>query len=376
MRILSIVNWLNRGGIEVQLLQAIPFLKRIGVDMDICTFAPGVLDADFATQGCAVKHIRKTPDCYAIARQFQRILAKKRYDVVHSNHGYSSGVFALAADRMGIPAVVSFHSAAPSSLCHWRTIPGLRQVRTLWLQWHRRLMERHARVFIGHSHVNIQAFAPHWRQQPDRYRVIPNGVLFPGQLPKQRQARRALGLDDDMLVLLHVGSFRAEKNHQGLLQIFHEVTRRRPDAVLVLVGCGYLRERVARQASHLGLDGKIRFAGLQEDVWPCYAAADVFVFPSIVEGFGNALVESQAAGLPLVASDIPALHESVAPSQHRFLFPLPRYDLAAEMVLEQAQAAEKNDNPWVEESEKYVRERFSIERFAADLIKLYTDVAA
>jgi glycosyltransferase involved in cell wall biosynthesis len=376
MKVLTVVNWLNRGGIEVMLRNSLPWLKKNGINLDICCMEPGVLDSEFVDFGCAIHRITKTANCYATSRYCRRILEKNKYDVVHSHLGYISGGIALAADSMDIPAAISFHSATAMSLYNWRTIPGLRQLRELWLGWHRNLMERHGRAFVGHSHINLAAYAPDIKQQSKRYRVIQNGVRFPGHLPTRQEIRRCLRLDDDVLVLLHVGSARAEKNHLGLLEIFRNVTIQRSNCVLLLVGEVPLGHRLIGMARELGLYDKIRLIGLQNDVWPYYIASDIFVFPSWIEGFGNVLVESQAVGLPVVASDIPANHESVAPMQHQFLFPLPRYDIAAEMVLEQVDAAAAGENPWVSGAKQYVHDNFSIERFAADLKLLYSDLSA
>ncbi len=374
MRVLSVVNSLNRGGIEVQLLQALPWLLDNGVEMDICHVAAGELDADYRRHGCRLWRISKSANCLKIARHFGQVLRDRHYDCIHCNLDYASGGYALGAARMSIPIAVSFHSAMPLSLYAWRNKPLLAQLRGFWLAWHRRLMEQHVQIFVGHSEVNIRAYAPRWKEQPARYRTIMNGTRFPSCSLDRAEARRDLGLADDMLALLHVGRFKAEKNHLGLLQILQHVARRRPATTLLLVGDGSLRGAVEKRAQEMGLGGKIRFEGTSANVWKYYAAANVFVFPSEIEGFANVLVESQAAGVPVVASKIAGHGESVAPPQQRFLFPLPDYGRAAELVLEQADAAVRGENDWVPAARDYVRQRFGIERFAADLRKLYVDL--
>jgi glycosyltransferase involved in cell wall biosynthesis len=374
MRILSVVNWLNRGGIETMLHGLVPRLQALGVDVDVCSLGPGTLDAAFVARGCTLWRIPKTANCLRTAELFQRVLVRRRYDLVHSHLGHVSGGFALGAARLGIPVVVSLHSATPTSLYQWRGVPLLSQVRRLWLSWHRRLMDRYVDVVVGHSRENIRALAPHGAENPARYRVILNGTEFPLQLPSKRDARKRLGLADGDLTLLHVGSLTAPKNHAGLLSIFQEVLRRSPAVTLVLVGDGPLRGEVARQGRQMGLEGRVRFEGAQSDCWPYYRAADVFVFPSVTEGFGNVLVESQGAGLAVVASDVPAHHESVAPSQHRFLFALPDYGAAAALVLQQTEAARAGQNPWVAAARQYVRSQFTLERMAQNLQEIYREV--
>jgi glycosyltransferase involved in cell wall biosynthesis len=235
-------------------------------------------------------------------------------------------------------------------------------------------MLRHARIFVGHSETNLTSFDPGWRRDPGRFRVIYNGIAVPDALPSRIDARRTLQLNDDQTVLLHVGSFRPEKDHVGLLEIVNEAFERIERGVLVLVGEGELKSQIVQKAAALGLSDAIRFEGGRRDVWPYCAAADAMVFPSVTEGFANALVEAQAAGLPVVASDIPAHRESVAPEQHQFLFENGNSGAAADLVRRQLECAAAGNNPWIESSRHHVRSRFSADRSADLLAGLYAEV--
>jgi glycosyltransferase involved in cell wall biosynthesis len=235
-------------------------------------------------------------------------------------------------------------------------------------------MLRHVRVFVGHSEINMTSFEPGWRKDPGRFRVIYNGIAVPDTLPSRTDARRMLRIDDDQTVLLHIGSFRPEKNHNGLLEILSDCFGRFERGLLVLVGEGELKSLVEQWAAALGLSDAIRFEGSRRDVWPYYAAADAMVFPSVTEGFANSLVEAQAAGLPVIASDIPAHRESVAPDQHEFLFDIGNPGAAADLVLRQLDSAAAGTNPWIESSRGHVRSRFSADRSADLLAALYAEV--
>jgi glycosyltransferase involved in cell wall biosynthesis len=199
-------------------------------------------------------------------------------------------------------------------------------------------------------------------------------VPVPQESFSQQQARELLGLSASDPIFLHVGSFRSEKNHMGLLQIFRRILRTIPDAKLLLVGDGSLRAKTVQAAEACGIIGQVRWEGLQKNVWPYYRAADVFLFPSITEGFGIALAESALAGLPIVASDIPAHREAVPAAQHKFLFTQGDYDRAAVLAIEQLAAARDRTNPWVAASEEHARSHFTIERFAQEVGDAYESV--
>jgi glycosyltransferase involved in cell wall biosynthesis len=120
--------------------------------------------------------------------------------------------------------------------------------------------------------------------------------LFSPQRRSDEQ-RRAWGAGPDDLVVLYAGRLAPEKNVALVLRAFQAMQRARPGLRLVLVGDGPQRATLA------GAAPQAVFAGWQrgEDLARCYASADVFLFPSMTETFGNVVVEALASGLGLVA---------------------------------------------------------------------------
>jgi glycosyltransferase involved in cell wall biosynthesis len=107
--------------------------------------------------------------------------------------------------------------------------------------------------------------------------------------------------------ILHVGRLSREKNHGALLKSLQQM----PGAYLVLVGDGELRDTLERQVRVMGLVDRVSFLGEidPEEVPAVMNACDLFMFPSVHEALGMALIEAMAAGMPIVASDIPAHRE-------------------------------------------------------------------
>ncbi len=122
-------------------------------------------------------------------------------------------------------------------------------------------------------------------------------------LEMRRSIRNELGLNDNSLVVGHVGRFTAQKNHEFLLKVFAELLKQRSDARLVLVGMGELEHNIREQAKVLGVLSNIIFTGLRSDIPALLSAFDVFVLPSLYEGMPNVVIEAQAAGLHCVVSD-------------------------------------------------------------------------
>lgn len=138
----------------------------------------------------------------------------------------------------------------------------------------------------------------------ERLDVVARGVDGARFNPAKRSSSlRALwGAQADTPVLLCVGRLAPEKNLDLLLDAYLALKERRPDARLVLVGDGPERERLQRRCP------QAHFAGLRvgEDLAGHYASADLFVFPSTTETFGNVVPEAMASGLAVVAFDYAA----------------------------------------------------------------------
>jgi glycosyltransferase involved in cell wall biosynthesis len=159
-----------------------------------------------------------------------------------------------------------------------------------------------------------------------RVSLIPQGVAIKSSAaqPSQRTAARAaLGFAPDDIVLLFVGGICARKDITFLLDAMPVAIRSAARVRLLVVGpdleCDYAAS-VRRRAASLG-DGVVRFTGFVEDPSPAYLAADVFVFASRAEGFGNVLIEAMAAGLPVLARHLPGVTDSfISDGATGFLF--------------------------------------------------------
>lgn len=139
----------------------------------------------------------------------------------------------------------------------------------------------------------------------DNTAVIRNGIMMerftdPG-LSKEEK-RMEIGIPEDAFVVGHVGRFFEQKNHPFLVEVFREIAARQEKAFLLMVGAGDTT-RAEETLKQYGLGDRYLILSHRQDIPQLLAAMDVFVFPSIFEGFGIALLEAQAAGVRCVASD-------------------------------------------------------------------------
>ena len=127
--------------------------------------------------------------------------------------------------------------------------------------------------------------------------------LFKYNETVRKEVRHELNIGDNQLVIGHVGRFDLQKNHQFIIDIFHELHNMNKESVLILVGTGKLIDQIKEKVKELHLEDSVMFLGVRSDVNRLMQAFDAFLFPSLFEGLPVTLVEAQAAGLPILMSD-------------------------------------------------------------------------
>lgn len=118
---------------------------------------------------------------------------------------------------------------------------------------------------------------------------------------KRRMKREEIGVAD-RFVVGHVGNFTKPKNHEFIISVFAKVVKIHPNAVLLLVGDGEDRYKIEKECVSLGIANNVRFFGVRNDVNDIICTFDRFLFPSLYEGLGIALIEAQTAGVPCIYS--------------------------------------------------------------------------
>jgi glycosyltransferase involved in cell wall biosynthesis len=153
--------------------------------------------------------------------------------------------------------------------------------------------------------------------------LLPNGIdveRFARSRPRP-ETRRALGLAPDAPVMIVVGELTKRKSAADIVAILPELIRRFPDLTLLLAGEGSERHSLEELARRSGVGAHVRFLGFRRDVPDLLAASDLLAHPSLVEGFGYAVCEAMASGLPVVATNASSLPEIVVDGETGSLFP-------------------------------------------------------
>lgn len=221
------------------------------------------------------------------------------YAVVHC-HTYSIGYFVLkAADEAGVPVRIA-HS-------HNNSMSGFTKPLKFIL---RSLYPVHANRFMACSDE-----AGRFLFGDRDFTVVKNAIdvnRFVFDEAVRAQVRYELGLSDS-LVVGNVGRLHHQKNQTFLLDIFKEIMDVRPEARLLIVGNGPLRENLLSETSSLGIANNTILLSDRKDMDRLYQAMDVFVLPSLYEGLGIVAIEAQSSGLPTICSNGVAEDANVSP---------------------------------------------------------------
>ena len=164
-----------------------------------------------------------------------------------------------------------------------------------------------------------------------RLSVVPRGVDTDFFSPQQRSEslRKSWGVSNDSRVLLYVGRLAAEKNLSLVFQTYRRMVTQHPDIKLVLVGDGPLRNQLQTQYPEAIFAGFQTGKALSEH----YASADIFMFASRTETFGNVTLEAMASGLAVVAFDHAAAGQLIQ-SGHNGMLARADSDMDFEMAVQ------------------------------------------
>jgi len=294
--IFSEVYWPMVSGVGVTLVRLVDALEARGHAVRVYSatyrLPPGEADRPEAHRSPSIPLFLYPDVQWAFPRQRAIVedLQQFQPDVVHVATEFSMGLAGMkAARQLGIPMVASAHTDY-QKYAHRYRVEWVVQMGWMYLRW-----------FYAHAHrvlTPTRFFERVLNGRGIRHtavwtRGVDTAVFSPAH--RSEQWRRRFGVGPDDLLVTYVGRLAREKDLVRLLDAWAGLPARPRNAQLVLVGQGPLEEQIRERSLpgvHLG--GLLTGQALSE----AYASADLFVFPSTTETFGNSLLEAMASGLP------------------------------------------------------------------------------
>lgn len=169
-----------------------------------------------------------------------------------------------------------------------------------------------------------------WLYGNKPYDVVINAIRMEDFAYNKRMRERMRGKERlaGFLTIGHIGNLLPVKNHLFMLDIMAELVKKHPDARMIFVGDGAMREQIEEKRRLLGLEESVILLGVRTDTGALLQAMDVFLFPSRYEGLPIAMVEAQCSGLPSLVSDVITTDVDVTPLVERMSLERPAQEWA------------------------------------------------
>ena len=380
IRILNIITRLEHGGAPIALLDTVERMDRARYEIHVATGRTEDPEKEMIPYARSrgvqvmvipslVRDVRPWRDLVALF-SLMRVIARGRYDIVHTHTSKAGFVGRLAARLCGVKGIVySPHGTILEGYFGGAT--------TRLFVASDRIAAGFTDRIVGLTRREVEQYLEAGIGRPDQYTFIYNGIDVDGfaarRVDRERK-RTELGLPRDAYVGITVGRLVPVKGQRYLIEAAARIGDRIPPLMILLAGDGPLRPELEQHAASMGVEDKVRFLGTRQDIPELLSCADVFVLPSLNEGLGLVLVEAMAMGVPCVATAVGGVPEVVADDVTGILVP-PRDPRAlADAVVRLADDPDRA-REMGEQGRERAREMFSIQRTVARTEALYEEVA-
>lgn len=378
LKILHLVHSLNQGGIENWLISMLREIPRSNYEMNFCCKGTnvGTLAKVAKNLDAQVFHCPLSVGHFGFAQKLKRILVEERYQILHNHVETYSGFPVWVAKQLDIPVITSFHNTNSAPQTSLTRLPLVRGLRSIYGAMSISYALRHSDLVTGCSQGVIQSIEDRGTKIKHPPHVLYYGVNLPKLATSQERMtfRHSFGYKSETPIILHVGRLIEQKNHLAMLSVFQLVLEQIPTAKLLLVGEGPLRSVIEDAIAQRGLTKSVLLLGLRDDVPSLMSKCDVFLLPSIYEGFGLVSIEANAASLPVVGSKIPGLMEAVRDGETALLHEVQDVDGMAKSIMKLL-SDRAYHKQLASTGRTWVKNHYSTAASANHLLKIYNSFA-
>lgn len=297
MKIVQVVTQMESGGAQRVAILLNEALRNQGYDAEVWfLYLKRPTYTDFPGVRVLLQHKPSALDYFKIVNKLQHWLRSHQPDVFITHTHYANIIGQFVAKLSGVTKRLAVqHNPV-------QTYPKVAK----WADW---LLGSTAfySANIAVSQVVVDSVINYPKAYKKILTKIYNGIPNLERQNSNQQIRTQWKLPENAPLLVNVGRLARQKNQTTLIEALLHL----PDAHLLLIGEGELRDDLQNQVAQLKLKDRVHFLGelKSEDVLKLLSASNIFVFPSLYEAMPMALVEAMGLGLPIVAGDIPAMRE-------------------------------------------------------------------
>jgi len=364
MNILLVSTHLNVGGITSYLFGLCRYYLKNGHRVFLVS-AGGMRAQDFSREGvilikaAVLTKSELNPRMYCDVPRLLKVIRDNHIEIIHSHTRVTQFLGRALGKLAGIPYVATCHGFYKT---HW-----FRKTFPCW-----------GEGVVAISPPVKEHLLKDFRVSEERIYQIQNGVdidsfrVVTDEIKKKARERFAIKNDPIIGIVARLADV---KGHSVLIDAMPEIVKYFPKVLLFIAGEGKMEAKLKEQTARLGLNDNVKFAALFNSSSDILSLFDVFVMPSIDEGFGLSGMEAQIAGLPLVASNVGGIPIFVHHERTGLLVPVKDPAKLAEAILRFL-----NDREFAhkigKQSREFIEKNFSADITAEKTLDMYKDVLA
>ena len=327
IKVLNIITRMELGGPPILLID---ILQRLNREHFECSILTGItIDRKYNMIGFArnkhirvstmpslVRNVHPLKDIISLIKLFL-FLKKEKYDVIHCHTSKGGFIGRLAAKLAGSKIIIySPHGDIfEGYFCKLATDFFI-------------LLEKFAARFtdkiINLTKREIERFLEYGIGTRQQLKHIYNGIdiqYYEHAISSNLRKRDEFGLSKDDFICATVGRLVPVKGHTYLIKAIHKVVKVIPEARFLFVGDGEIKSKLSEEIRSLDLQENIFLLGSRNDIATILSCIDIFLLPSLNEGFGMALIEAMAEKKPVIATNVGGIPEVVIDGETGILVP-------------------------------------------------------
>ena len=306
IRILQVFITMNRGGAESMIMNYYRNIDRTKIQFDFLVHNKerSAFDEEIESLGGKLFIMSKINPFYYYKNLKHFFKAHTEYSIIHSHLNTFSCFPLRIAKKFNIPVRIA-HAHTATQKIKFKDLTSLKSIKEALKKLVKFYLKKNIHKYTTH-YLSCGEKAGNWlfgNKQP--FLIMNNAINAENFIYNPSislEYRKEHGLETE-IVIGHIGNFTNPKNHSYVLKVFKEILDINRNCSLVLIGDGPLRKTIKNEAEQLSIAHKIKFLGMREDISNLCQMMDVFIFPSFYEGLPVTLIEAQASGLKIFASN-------------------------------------------------------------------------
>lgn len=360
MNILLLTTHFNVGGISKYLVNLSRGLIQKGHNVVIAS-SPGdfisTLDKRVSFFPLNIKTKSElSPKIFLAFPELIKLVRQRKIEIIHAQTRVSQVLAFYLSKVSGIPYLSTSHGFFKPRLG-----------RRLFPCWGERV--------IAISQPVKEHLIRDFKTEPFKIVLIPNGVRIKDDLslPDFRVGRRKYGLKEEVDVIGFMGRLSPVKGIKYLIMAMSHVLKTKPNAQLIIVGEGKIKQELKNLTKELGIVNSVFFLGTIANTDEVFSLIDIFALPSLQEGLGLSLLEAMAMAKPVIGSEVGGILDVIQKEENGLLVSPGDARELSKAIIELLDNKEKA-REMGKKARETVREKFSLERMVEDTEKVYEGI--